>query len=59
MVTDLLTGQVSLMFNSMPSVLPQVRAGKLEGIAVGSADPGRAGNAHCGRIKSGRIRIDG
>jgi tripartite-type tricarboxylate transporter receptor subunit TctC len=36
-VTDLLTGQVSLMFNSMPSVLPQVRAGKLKGIAVGSA----------------------
>ena len=36
-VTDLLTGQVSLMFNSMPSVLQQVRAGKLKGIAVGSA----------------------
>jgi tripartite-type tricarboxylate transporter receptor subunit TctC len=36
-ITDLLAGQVSLMFNSMPSVLPQVRAGKLKGIAVGSA----------------------
>jgi tripartite-type tricarboxylate transporter receptor subunit TctC len=36
-ITDLLAGQVSLMFNSMPSVLPQVRAGKLKGVAVGSA----------------------
>lgn len=33
-VTDLLSGQVSLMFNSMPSVLPHVRAGRLKGIAV-------------------------
>ncbi|MGH8619569.1 MAG: Bug family tripartite tricarboxylate transporter substrate binding protein [Burkholderiales bacterium] len=36
-VTDLLAGHVSLMFNSMPSVLPQVQAGRLKGIAVGSA----------------------
>ncbi|MBI3041581.1 MAG: tripartite tricarboxylate transporter substrate binding protein [Betaproteobacteria bacterium] len=36
-VTDILAGNVSLMFNSMPSVLPQVHAGKLRGIAVGSA----------------------
>ncbi|MGZ8203935.1 MAG: Bug family tripartite tricarboxylate transporter substrate binding protein [Burkholderiales bacterium] len=36
-VTDLLGGQVSLMFNSMPSVLPHVRSGRLRGIAVGSA----------------------
>jgi len=36
-LTDVLAGQVSLMFNSMPSVLPQVRNGKLKGIAVGSA----------------------
>jgi tripartite-type tricarboxylate transporter receptor subunit TctC len=36
-VTDLLGGQVSLMFNSMPSVLPYVRSGRLKGIAVGSA----------------------
>jgi tripartite-type tricarboxylate transporter receptor subunit TctC len=36
-VTDILAGNVSLMFNSMPSVLPQVRAGRLRGIAVGSA----------------------
>ncbi len=36
-VTDLLGGQVSLMFNSMPSVLPHVRSGRLRGIAVSSA----------------------
>jgi tripartite-type tricarboxylate transporter receptor subunit TctC len=36
-VTDMLAGNVSLMFNSMPSVLPQANAGKLRGIAVGSA----------------------
>jgi len=36
-VTDILAGNVSLMFNSMPLVLPQTRSGKLRGIAVGSA----------------------
>jgi tripartite-type tricarboxylate transporter receptor subunit TctC len=36
-VTDLLGGQVSLMFNSMPSVLPHVRSGRLRGVAVSSA----------------------
>ncbi len=36
-VTDLLGGQVSLMFNSMPSVLSYVKAGRLRGIAVSSA----------------------
>lgn len=36
-ITDILAGNVSLMFNSMPSVLPQARSGKLRGIAVGSA----------------------
>jgi tripartite-type tricarboxylate transporter receptor subunit TctC len=36
-LTDLLAGQVSLMFNSMPSVLPHVKANRLKGIAVGSA----------------------
>ena len=36
-VTDILAGHVSLMFNSMPSVLPQARSGKLRGIAVGSS----------------------
>jgi tripartite-type tricarboxylate transporter receptor subunit TctC len=36
-IIDILAGNVSLMFNSMPSVLPQAKAGKLRGIAVGSA----------------------
>lgn len=36
-IIDILAGHVSLMFNSMPSVLPQVRSGKLRGLAVGSA----------------------
>ena len=36
-VTDLLAGQVQLLFNSMPSVLPLVKSGKLKGLAVGSA----------------------
>ena len=36
-VTDLLGGQVQLMFNSMPLVLPLVQGGKLKGLAVGSA----------------------
>jgi tripartite-type tricarboxylate transporter receptor subunit TctC len=36
-LTDVLSGQVSLMFNSMPSVLPHVREKRLKGIAVGSA----------------------
>ena len=36
-VTDILAGNVSLMFNSMPLVLPQVHSGRLRGIAVGSA----------------------
>lgn len=36
-ITDLLGGQVSLMFNSMPSVLQHVKSGRLKAIAVGSA----------------------
>jgi tripartite-type tricarboxylate transporter receptor subunit TctC len=35
-ITDVLAGHVSLMFNSMPSVLPHVRIGRLRGIAVSS-----------------------
>ena len=34
---DLLSGQVTLFFDSIPSSLPQVRAGKLRGIAVASS----------------------
>lgn len=36
-LTELLGGQVSLMFTSMATVLPHVRAGRIKGIAVGSA----------------------
>ena len=36
-MTDVLAGQIPLMFNSMPTVLQHIRAGKLKGIAVGSA----------------------
>ena len=35
-ITDLLGGKVQLMFNSMPTVLPLVRSGKLRALAVGS-----------------------
>jgi tripartite-type tricarboxylate transporter receptor subunit TctC len=36
-ITDVLAGHVSLMFNSMPTVLPHVKSGRLKGIAVSSA----------------------
>lgn len=36
-VTDVLAGHVSLMFNSMPTVLPLVHTKKLKGLAVSSA----------------------
>ena len=36
-VTDLLAGQVQLMFNTMPTVLPHVKSGRLRALAVGSA----------------------
>jgi tripartite-type tricarboxylate transporter receptor subunit TctC len=36
-VTDLIAGQVQLMFNSMPTVLPQVKAGKVRALATGAA----------------------
>ena len=35
-VTDLIGGQIDLMFDNTPNVLPQVRAGKLKAIAVSS-----------------------
>jgi tripartite-type tricarboxylate transporter receptor subunit TctC len=35
-VTDLLAGQVQVMFDNTPNVLPHVKAGKLKGIAVSS-----------------------
>ena len=35
--TDLIAGQVSLLFNSIPSVLPHMRSGRLKALAIGSA----------------------
>ncbi len=36
-MVDLLGGQVSMMFNSLPAVTPHVKSGRLRGIAVASA----------------------
>jgi len=36
-MADVIGGQVSLMFNSMPAVLPHIKTGRLRAIAVGSA----------------------
>src|SRR5688572_29162042 len=36
-ITDVVGGQVQFMFNSMPPILPLVRAGKLRAIALGGA----------------------
>jgi tripartite-type tricarboxylate transporter receptor subunit TctC len=36
-VTDLLSGQITLMFSNLPVVLPHARSGKLRGLAVTSA----------------------
>jgi len=40
-VTDLLAGQVQLMFNTMPTTLPHVKSGKLKALAVGSTHRSR------------------
>lgn len=50
---DLLTSQVQLMFSNMPAVLPHVKAGRLKGLAVGSARRAR----HTDRSRSGRRRL--
>jgi tripartite-type tricarboxylate transporter receptor subunit TctC len=36
-ITDLIGGQTSMLFATMPTVLPQVKAGKLRALAVASA----------------------
>lgn len=41
-VTDLIAGQVSLMFETGPGVIPHVRAGKLKALAVGSRNRSQA-----------------
>jgi tripartite-type tricarboxylate transporter receptor subunit TctC len=37
-VTDMLGGSIDAMFATIPAVLPQVRAGKLRGLAVTSLE---------------------
>jgi tripartite-type tricarboxylate transporter receptor subunit TctC len=39
---DVISGTVSMMFANMPSMLPQVRGGKLKGLGVTSAERSRA-----------------
>jgi len=41
-LTDVVSGQVQVMLNTMPATLPHVRAGKLRALAVGSAKRARA-----------------
>jgi tripartite-type tricarboxylate transporter receptor subunit TctC len=40
-VTDLMGGQVDVMFDNVPNVLQQIRAGKLRGLAVSSKERSR------------------
>lgn len=40
--SDLMAGVVNMMFANMPSMLPQVRAGKLKGLGVTSAERSKA-----------------
>jgi tripartite-type tricarboxylate transporter receptor subunit TctC len=41
-VTELISGQVQVMLNSMPTMLPHVKTGKLRALAVGSARRAKA-----------------
>jgi tripartite-type tricarboxylate transporter receptor subunit TctC len=34
--TDVMTGQVAVMFDAIPAVLPQIKSGKLRGLGIGS-----------------------
>ena len=38
-VVDLLSGQVQVMINSAPALLPHIKSGKLRGLAVSSLEP--------------------
>jgi hypothetical protein len=45
---DLVAGTVQMMFANMPSMLPQVRGGKLKGLGVTSPEPGSSRHSrHC------------
>jgi tripartite-type tricarboxylate transporter receptor subunit TctC len=37
-ITDLLSGQIDMMFDVMPALMPHVREGRFRALAVGSAD---------------------
>jgi tripartite-type tricarboxylate transporter receptor subunit TctC len=37
-ITDLLAGTIDMMFDVMPALMPHVRAGRINALAVGSAD---------------------
>jgi tripartite-type tricarboxylate transporter receptor subunit TctC len=41
-LTDLLAGRLQFMFATIPSAIPQIRAGKLRALAVSSAGPSRS-----------------
>lgn len=41
-MTDLLGGHVGVMFNSLPAVLPHVKAGRLRGLAIASGRRGQS-----------------
>ena len=66
-LTDLLSGRVEVLFDSIPSSLPMIQAGKLRGIAgglvatissaAGLADAGRVGPARLCRRQL--VRLDG
>jgi tripartite-type tricarboxylate transporter receptor subunit TctC len=49
-LTDLLGGQVQLIFGSMPSMVPQNKSGKLRGIAVTTAKRIAAVPDNCRRL---------
>ena len=57
-VADLISGSCQLMFDSPPSVLPQIRAGRLRAIAVTRprADSRAAGRADGGGIGPAGLR---
>lgn len=41
-LSDLLAGRLQFMFATIPSVIPQIRAGKLRALAVSSEKPSRS-----------------
>ena len=58
-VTDLLAGQIQMMFDPLQSVMSHVQAGKLRAIAVSSAarSPAATQCAHRRRVGLSRLRI--